>query len=628
VVAAAAREAEAVAAAEMAPGLWVPRVCGLSVIAVGLAVYAGSFDGPFIFDDVPSILDNTTIKRLWPPQYLISAPSQSTLVSRPLVGATLALNYAISGHAVWSYHALNLAIHLLCALVLTGLIRRTLQQPGMPRELKGASNGLAWAAGLLWVAHPLQTESVVYVIQRTETLMALFFLLTLYAALRGWASGDTRAARIWQSLSVLACAAGMLSKEVMVAAPIVVLLYDRAFVSGSFSVAWRVNRRFYTALALTWAVLLLVVVTGDRSASTGAELGISPWRYLLTQAGVLVWYLRLSLWPDPLAVSYEDWPIATGVTDVIGPGLLVLGLLALTVWALVKRPAVGFLGAVFFLVLAPTSSVWPIATEPAAERRMYLPLAAIVVLILFGLYRVVRPLGRAGRIGLGTAVIAAVAVSGVVGARRVEEYRTATEIWQACVATRPRNAAAHNNLGQALARDGLVGPATTQFEQAILINPGLTEAYSNLGGVLIREGRGDEAIEMLERALSLNPDRPADIHNNLGIVLARAGRIDSARLQFEAAIVADVHSPDAHVNLGRLLAWQEDWSGAIDRFERALEIDPVRGDAAVALSDVLCRSGRIARAEQLEARFRSRGLNAIADEIAAQVRLARPLRGD
>jgi Flp pilus assembly protein TadD len=607
----------------MVPSRWVPVVYGLSLIAVGLAIYAGSFGGPFIYDDIPSILDNPAIQRLWPPHYLVSAPSQSTLVSRPLVGATLALNHALSGDAVGSYHVVNLAIHLSCALLLMGLVRRTLLLPTIPADVREASGGLAWAAAMLWVAHPLQTEAVVYVIQRTETMMAFFFLLTLYAAVRGWTVGDPEQARLWQALGVLACAAGMLSKEVMVAAPIVVLLYDRTFVSRSFAASWRDHRRLYLSLALTWVVLLLVVLTGDRSASTGTGLGITPWRYLLTQAGVLVWYLRLSLWPHPLAVSYEDWPFADGLTDVLGPGLLVAGLLGVTVWALYRRPALGFLGAVFFLVLAPTSSIWPIATEPAAERRLYLPLAALVVLLLLGLYRGMRPLGRTGRIGLVALVMAVVFVSGVAAARRVEDYRTAVGIWESCVQVRPRNAAAHNNLGQALVRDGRAEPAILHFEEAIRLDPASTEAHSNLGGVLAEAGRRTEAIELLERALQLNPNRPVDLHNNLGVLLARAGRIAEARLQFESAIELGAPSLDAHLNLGQLLAWQEDWSGAIEQFEAVLAIDAARGDVAVSLGDALCRSGQTARADHLEQRFRSRGAVAVADEIAARCHLDR-----
>ena len=570
----------------------VTIVCTLIVVAVGVAIYAGSFDGPFIYDDVPSIVENPAIHELWPPRYLVFAPPQSTLVSRPLVGATLALNYAAGAEQVRGYHAANLAIHLCCALLLMGLVRRTLLQPGLPQQIRDASRPIALATALLWTAHPLQTEAVVYLIQRTETLMALFYLLTLYAAARAWSASGERSVRVWQVVCVAACALGMASKEVMVTAPLAVLLYDRSFVSGSFRAAWRKHRGLYLSLACSWALLLGLVLTGDRGASAGTHLGISPWNYLLTQAGVIVWYLRLALWPHPLAISYEDWPIAGGVAEVVWPALLVLALFAVTLWALVKKPGLGFLGAFFFLVLAPTSSLLPIATEPAAERRMYLPLAALLLLLLLALHWLALQRGRAGSVALAVMVLAAVVVSAGASARRVEDYRTTLTIWQDCVDKRPNNAAARNSLGQALIHAGRSEEARIQLEQAIRINPAMTEAYSNLAGLIYRDGRVAEAAELLERALTLNPDRPAKIHANLGLVFLTSGEPAAAREQFEAATADGAYAPDAHYYLGLLEVRRGDLPRAIER-EGMLRS---RGDSVTA--DRIAELIRRARQEQ------------------------------
>ena len=501
-----------------------------------------------------------------------------------------------------------------------GLVRRTLTQPAIPQYLRDASTSVALATALLWVAHPLQTEAVVYLIQRTETLMALFYLLTLYAAARAWSVDSATSARVWKGVCVAACALGMASKEVMVTAPLAVLLYDRAFVSGSFREAWREHRGLYAGLASTWVVLLLLVLTGDRSTSTGVHLGISPWNYLLTQAGVIVWYLRLVFWPHPLAVSYEDWPIAGGVADAFWPGLFVLALLAVTVWALIKWPGAGFLGAFVFLVLAPTSSLWPIATEPAAERRFYLPLAVIVLLLLLVLHRMARRWGHAGRLVPAVLVVVVVVVSAQASARRVEDYRTTLSIWQDCVEKRPANAAARNNLGQALLQQGRVDEAALQFEQAIRLKPTMTEAYSNLAGILHGAGRSAEAIELLERALALNPDRPARIRGNLGIVLAQRGDLVAAREQLERATADRAYAPDAHFNLGLLEVWQGDLSRAIEQFETAFEMDPSRRDVVLALGRALCRAGRFERASELVELLRSRGDTEAASRIAEQMR--------
>ena len=108
----------------------------------------------------------------------------------------------------------------------------------------------------------------------------------------------------------------------------------------------------------------------------------------MTEAGVIVYYLRLCFWPHPLVIDYADWPITLSLKNGLAPGIVVVGLLGATVWAFRRRPEVGFLGAWFFLILGPTSSILPSLGEVAAERRMYLPLAAVVTMVVVGAYAI------------------------------------------------------------------------------------------------------------------------------------------------------------------------------------------------------------------------------------------------
>jgi hypothetical protein len=150
-------------------GRWIFLSAAFIVVA-GAAAYHNSLGGPFVFDDPASIVDNPTIRHLWPLDALFSPPSGGvTVEGRPFLNLTLALNYAIGGTRVGSYHALNLAIHLLAALTLFGLARRTLVL-----FKSGAAVGVAFSIALIWAVHPLQTEAVTYVIQRAESLMGLF----------------------------------------------------------------------------------------------------------------------------------------------------------------------------------------------------------------------------------------------------------------------------------------------------------------------------------------------------------------------------------------------------------------------------------------------------------------------
>ena len=269
---------------------------GCALFAVTIAAYCRTFGVPFIFDDLPSIVDNPSIRHL---RTAFLPPGDSTVGGRPVLNASLAVNYAVSGLAVWSYHALNVAIHALAGLVLFGIVRRTLAA-----RMDGSATLVGFCAALVWALHPLLTESVTYVIQRGESLMGLFLLLTLYCLIRGAASAG-RAAKYWYGLSVATCLLGMGTKEVMVSAPLVALLYDRTFLSGSYREAWRRRRWVYAGLAATWLILpFLVISTHGRNGSAGYGQGVTPVAYALTQFPAIVHYLRLSFWPFPLIFDY------------------------------------------------------------------------------------------------------------------------------------------------------------------------------------------------------------------------------------------------------------------------------------------------------------------------------------
>jgi hypothetical protein len=170
---------------------------------------------------------------------------------------------------------------------------------------------------MLWVVHPLQTQSVTYVWQRCESLMGMFYLLTLYCVIRSDASAR---ARWWSAGAVESCALGMASKEVMATAPVVVLLHDRVFLAGSWKELGRRRWGLYAGLAGTWSILAALLLSGVaqegvwRASWLETRQSIPPWSYLLTQAGVITHYLRLAFWQDPLCLDYGyGWPMARAV---------------------------------------------------------------------------------------------------------------------------------------------------------------------------------------------------------------------------------------------------------------------------------------------------------------------------
>src|SRR5688572_19421994 len=326
------------------------------LLAAGIFAYGNSLGGPFIFDDIPAIVQNPSLRQLWPPHRAMVAPPNNTLAGRPVVNFSFAINHALGGLDVRGYHVTNVGIHLLSALLLFALLRRTFRLPRLRERVGRDADLYAFAVALLWEVHPLLTEVVTYTSTRTEGLMALFFLLTFYCATRAFES--PRPTR-WYAAAVVASAVGMGCKEVMAAAPPLVYLYDALLVHGSFAAPLRRRPAFYALLAATILIVpALLFGTVAMESKMGQNFGpraVTPWQYALTQSGVIVHYLRLAAWSHPLTIDYLNWPVATSPRDVIVPLAIVLALLLATAWLLVRRRPAGFLGAWFFLILAPTS---------------------------------------------------------------------------------------------------------------------------------------------------------------------------------------------------------------------------------------------------------------------------------
>lgn len=295
-------------------------------------------------------------------------------------------------------------------------------------------------------------------------------------------------------------------------------------------------------MAATWGLLGgLLLFSPHELLNSRAGLWSSkvcaPIEYALTQPEVILRYLKLSFWPHPLVLDYQ-WPLARDWGSILLPSLLIGGLMGSTLWALRCHPRVGFMGAWFFLTLAPTSSVIPIA-DPAAEHRIYLPLAAVTVVSVFCGYKILLRLfplqvrfRRILAIGLLTL---GVMTLGALTFRRNQDYLSETAIWRATVEKRPENPRAHNNLGLSLIEQRKPSEAMRVFTEGLQLHPTYAPMHSHLGRLLAEEGRLGEAITHLTIALRLQPDSPG-AHNDLGVALAKQGNLAEAASRFVGAV--------------------------------------------------------------------------------------------
>jgi tetratricopeptide (TPR) repeat protein len=498
-------------------------------LAVSMA-YSNSLHGEFIFDDHQSIPGNPSIRQLWPLGDVLFPEDKGgrTVDARPVVNLSLAINYALGGLDVRGYHVFNLLVHIAATLTLYGVVRRTLLLPRWSGGVQLRATPPAFLCGLLWGLHPLQTESVTYLIQRAESMAGLFYLLTLYAAIRSY---NSRFPAVWNVLGVAACALGMGTKEVVATAPLVILLYDRVFLYPAAAEMLRERRWLYVGLAGTWLVLLLLMAAGQgRGATVGFSHGVTPVEYLLTQCWAIPHYVRLAIVPYPLVLDYGN-QIITEPARVL-PGLLVLaGLVIGTAVGLRFQPWIGFLGSCFFLILAPSSSFVPIVTQTVAEHRMYLPLAAVLVFVVIAVDRLWRrrPLAFCA-LGLAVAV-----VFGLLTWQRNADYRTAESIWRDTMAKSPGNIRTHANMADVFLAAGNAEAAIRELDICVQMKPESAAHRYNRGTLKLRLNRYDEAIEDYNEALELNPADP-EIWHNRGVAWQGLSRHDLAIADFTASL--------------------------------------------------------------------------------------------
>ncbi len=568
---------------------WRPWLLRLVLLIAATAAYWPSFRGVFVFDDLEHIVKNQRLQYFW------TFWPELAWNTRPTVFLTLWLNYQLGGLHVLGYHLLNFAVHCVAGLTLYCLVRRTLRLPPTDKRWGRWADPAAFVVALLWLVHPLQTQAVTYVIQRCESMMGMFYLLSLYSVLRA-----SQSARPWKwcLAGVAAGWLGMGCKEVMATAPIVILLYDRVYLSSSWALVFRRRWAFYLALApaLAWLVVVVIHNMAVPPAGYAADLPPSPLEYLLSQPAIILHYLRLAVLPGDLCLDYR-WPVAQGWREIVLPGLPVLAIFAASLLALVRWPRVGFLAFSFFLILAPTSSFNPIA-DLAVDHRMYLPLALLIVLGLLGFSAVARRFLRPRRRRI-LVYAASVAVLVTLWSWRTivrnRLFTRADAVWQNVLDHAPDNFRACHNLGISLLAAGEPDRALPLFRRAIQLQPKAAEPYIGVMLVMLRKGDLPGAAAILRQGIAAAPASPM-LHDELGLVLDRQGKTGEAAAQYRLALQCNPHWGPSHYRLGRLLQRRGDFDESIAHLQAALQIRPLDAPCSFWLALAYQRCGRFPQA--------------------------------
>lgn len=519
------------------------------ICLVGVIAYSNSFDCSFHFDDTFFIEQNTAIRSLsnvkaWWGFYR----------SRPIVFLSFALNYHFHGFDVWGYHLVNLAIHIVNAVLVWWLVMLTMATPVMRGQPVSRHKGaMALFTALLFVSHPLATQSVTYIVQRMASLATLFYLLSLALYVKGRLGRGNKERRVlfFYTGSILCAVLGMLTKEIVFTLPFALILYEYSFIRTD---TWKIDIKdrgiqvpviilgiFIVFISLTFSLRIF----NPKRPFLGYDFPITAWQYLLTQFSVILTYIRLFIVPVnqnldydyPISYSLFEWHTIFGLLFLTG--ILVLGILLFRRYRLI---AFGIFW--FFLTLSVESSIIPIAHDVIFEHRTYLPglgfflvLMGIVFYFFWDRYR---------QVAVG-ALVLLILTNTVLTYERNKVWASEYTLWADCLKKSPNKARPFYNYGREVAFAGQASEALMYYDKAIQLNPRFRDAYYNRGIAYGKLGNHNQAIGDFNRAIEIDP-KYAEAYNSRGIAYNNLGNYTLAIGDFDRAIEINPKYAEAYYN--------------------------------------------------------------------------------
>ena len=512
----------------------------LTLLVFGLVAYSNSFNAAFQYDDFLHILRNEALVDLTDLSRIFHYCEE-----RFLPYLTLAINYKISKFDPISYHTFNFFIHYFAAIFLYFLFLEVWKTPAMEGlELKPAKRAGAFLAAGIFFLHPLQTESVTYVIQRAESMAGMFYLATLLFYVKARRAGRRHGVLGYSILAGIAAVCAAFSKETAVTLPVMIVVFEIFFFNTSIKDLLR-KKLFLFILAPAAIILALQLknlIRTDFFLDPGpGGMAFTRKQYLLTQFSVLLTYLRLFFWPAGQNIDW-DYPLATNVLALKTVSsflfLLVLLVLGFLAYRRVRLISLGIIA--FFITLAPTSSIIPLR-DVIFEHRMYLAVAFLAMGCVHahscGLEGIRKISRRGHAVGIFVSIILLLPLlSGLTYARN-EVWLSELSLWADAVKKSPNKARAHNNYGRGLfaLKNRVNEKAKREFEIAIRLSPGWVKPYHNSALCYFQEGNYDQAIARDLEAIKRKPDYKNALYQ-LGRSYSKLNQWDKARVYLERLI--------------------------------------------------------------------------------------------
>jgi len=596
---------------------------------LGIMIYSGTFHNQFVFDDNPNIVNSQLVRDL-KNFYTLNLEH----LVRPFGLYTFALNYHFHGLDVTGYHAVNLIIHILTSCMVYWLVVLILSTPVMQTDrISEHKKIIAGFSALLFMAHPVQTQAVTYIVQRLASLAALFYLSALSMYIKGRLIKNSGLLSTFLFMMAgFSALLGMLSKETLFTLPFAVLIIEFFFLRKPVKSPLKFNK-----IKLLWGIpfvlFLLIIpylnyfsisyVFQPRISQRYGDPAVTPFFYLITQFKVIVYYIKLLLLPVNQRLDY-DFPLSVSFFEpkVILSFLFLSALLYLAFRLYKSKKYIISWGLIwFFLTLSVESSIIPLPNV-IFEHRLYLPMFGFVLTAVASLYYL---LWENHSKAMMITVVSLVCLLSVMTYQRNKVWKNNYTLWSDNVKKSPNKDRAHYNLGLALAdrgmndlairefyrtlslnpthikactsignafsKQGKFNEAIKEFDRALKMNPEYAEIYYNRGNVFIETGKYNEAVNDFEKALSLNPNY-SDALVSLGMAYYSLGRIDESILAFNKALDNDTENVLAHYNLGYALYTQGNVEDAIKEFKTAAGLDPNNVRTLVNLGSALVSQGK------------------------------------
>lgn len=573
-------------------------------------IYKNSFQGPFLFDDISNILNNSNIRLTeitW--DGIRRAGFQSLSSHRPVANISFALNYYFNGYNVLGYHLINILIHILTGVILFYFIKTTLvissfgniiiepekntssdichvsiqdvndlSNTAPQRSFCPASNEplfIPFFTTFIWLVHPLQTQTVSYIVQRMNGMAAMFYILSLLLYAKARLSHSKSKKLLLFLICIFSGILSLGSKEIAATLPFFVFLYEWYFFQN-VNLKWLKRNLKYFLCILFFIVVIAWFFLGTHPIQTLLSdyqiRKFTLWQRVQTEFRVVMYYVSLIIFPHPRRLNLlHDFSISNSFLDPITTLLsfiAIIGLIVAAVWTAKRKRLFSFCILWFLGNLLIESSV--IGLEIIFEHRTYLPSMFFILMIVALAYDFIK------KKWIGSIFLCVIAIlfSAWTYQRNIV-WSDDVILWKDCVNKSPHQYRQHYNLGLSLAGKGRLDEAIKQYHKALSINPDDAKTYYGLGNALVRKGDGEAAVYNYHQALQINPSY-YEAYYNLGRILSKKGEIAKAIDKYQKVLSINGEMTPALYNLS--------WIYATSKIEKYRD-----GKKAVSLAEKLCK---------------------------------------